>query len=81
MPRNDGSGHWHITRDIKPKGECRGCDKDYWNRVEPPPRVPDQGDKPVLLQEPARRRNPAGPNTEWLDRPTFIVETGEEFHA
>jgi hypothetical protein len=21
--------HWHITRDIKPKGECAGCD-EYW---------------------------------------------------
>lgn len=26
---NRGPRHWHITRDIKPRGECAACD-DYW---------------------------------------------------
>jgi hypothetical protein len=25
--------HWHITRDIRPKGECPACDI-YWAREE-----------------------------------------------
>lgn len=26
--------HWHITRDIKPKGECPACDRYYWAAEE-----------------------------------------------
>jgi uncharacterized CHY-type Zn-finger protein len=25
--------HWHITRDIKPRGECAACD-DYWRMYD-----------------------------------------------
>lgn len=25
--------HWHITRDIKPKGQCPACDQ-YWLQLE-----------------------------------------------
>lgn len=51
MPRNSGDGHWHITRDRKPKGQCKGCDP-YWEEVEngtydgadAPSRMQDQGE-------------------------------------
>jgi hypothetical protein len=36
-PRNFGSAaprHWHLTRDIKPKGECPACDA-YWDARDP----------------------------------------------
>lgn len=33
-PRGTGNGHWHITRDIKPRGECAGCDRDVWEPAE-----------------------------------------------
>jgi hypothetical protein len=26
--------HWHITRDLKPYGECAACDQ-YWDDVDP----------------------------------------------
>lgn len=25
--------HWHITRDIKPRGECAACD-EYWAQYD-----------------------------------------------
>lgn len=25
--------HWHITRDIKPRGECAACDA-YWKQYD-----------------------------------------------
>lgn len=27
---NGPHGHWHMTRDIKPRGVCGGCDEEYW---------------------------------------------------
>jgi hypothetical protein len=31
---NGPRGHWHLTRDVKPRGECGGCDKDVWEPAD-----------------------------------------------
>jgi hypothetical protein len=33
-PVGQGPGnHWHLTRDIKPRGECGGCDV-FWRKQD-----------------------------------------------
>jgi hypothetical protein len=31
---NGPGGHWHMTRDVKPRGECAGCDRDVWEPAD-----------------------------------------------
>lgn len=32
-----GPRHWHLSRDIKPRGKCAGCDAAYWITVTQTP--------------------------------------------
>jgi hypothetical protein len=29
IPNSDSPRHWHLTRDIKPRGECPACDLSW----------------------------------------------------